>query len=73
MIRIPTTIGIALGALVLVLVNRSSRPPAAKGFVSVWVSPLWREGSRYYTQAGWLGYWTTIPEGEVVNDTSPTF
>ena len=73
MIKIPTTLGLLLGAFTLALVNRSSRPPAAKGFVSVWVSPQWREGSPYYTQAGWLGYWTTIPDGEVVNDMAPSF
>lgn len=72
MIRIPTILGIALGAATLALVNRSSRPPAAKGFNAVWVSPIYRAGSNYYTQAGWIGYWTTIPDGVIFNEGAPT-
>lgn len=65
-------ISVALGLLTLGIVSRASKPTAAKGRRAVWRSINPREGSYFFSEAGWLGWWTVVDDGEIINETKPT-
>jgi len=65
-------ISVGLGLLTLAIVSRASKPSASKGRRAVWRSIQAREGSWYFAEPGWLGWWTIVEDGEIINETRPT-